>query len=83
MRSVASTQFQTWRVLHDDNRLDVNDLSVRYNFAIEAAGMSPPRVRSAQKTSVALRAVVPRPAQIERFRSRILGDIAEEIDKSR
>jgi hypothetical protein len=36
-------------------------------------GLSPPRVRSVEKISVALRAVVLH--QIERFRSRSLGDV--------
>jgi hypothetical protein len=33
----------------DDNRFDVNDLSLRNNLAIEDAGMSPPKMRSAKK----------------------------------
>jgi hypothetical protein len=35
--------------LGDHNLLDVNDLSVRNNLAIEDACMSPPRLRSAKK----------------------------------
>ena len=35
--------------LGEYNRLDVNDLSVRNNLAIEDAAMSPPKMRSAQK----------------------------------
>ena len=31
------------------NRLDVNDLSVRHNPAIEAAEVSPPKVRAAKR----------------------------------
>jgi len=35
--------------LGDYNRLDVNDLSVHNDFVVEDAGMSPPKMRSAEK----------------------------------
>ena len=51
MCSVANTQFQHGEPLGDYERLDVNDLSVRNNLAIEGAGMSPPKMRSAKRIS--------------------------------
>ena len=47
MCSVTNTQFQHGEPLGDYERLDVNDLSVRNNLAIEGAGMSPGEVRQA------------------------------------
>ncbi len=49
MCSVTNTQFQHGEPLGDYERLDVNDLSVRNNLAIEGAGMSPPKMRSAKR----------------------------------
>lgn len=59
----------------DHNRQDVHSLSVRMFRPSKRSGLSPPRVRAAKKIFVAVRVVVLR--QIERFRSRILGDVAE------
>jgi hypothetical protein len=54
MCSVANTQFQHGEPLGDYERLDVNDLSVRNNLAIEGTGMSPPKMRSAKRIRVAV-----------------------------
>jgi hypothetical protein len=54
MCSVTNTQFQHGEPLGDYERLDANDLSVRNNLAIEGAGMSPPKMRSAKRISVVI-----------------------------
>ena len=51
MYLVADTQFQHGRRLGDNKRLDVNDLSVRHNSAIEGGRDPPPKVRSAKRIS--------------------------------
>jgi len=49
MRSYQVRNSRHSELAGDHNRIDVNDLSVRNNLAIEDAAMSPPKVRSAKE----------------------------------
>jgi hypothetical protein len=65
MCSVTNTQFQDGEPLGEYERLDVNDLSVRNNLAIEGAGCHHPKCARPKEFPAAVRAVVLR--EIESF----------------